>query len=356
MRSPLQSRKKKAEPANSPVIDIWTARDALQRVIRSFFQHRRYLEVDTPIAVVCPGTEVHLHYFKTSWIDHAGRSRELFLRSSPELHLKQALAAGVDRAFHLARCFRNQGELSPWHHPEFTMLEWYQKKISYKNIIDQTEQLITESFAAVKSVARRRRWTIHPAKLPARFQRLPVFEAFREFAHIELIDGDPDLAAKARAAGNTSVQPHDCFETAYFKVLLDSVEPGIARMGGAVLMDYPESQAALAVVKDGLAHRFEFYLPSPLSPMSAVVELCNGFEELLGEQENRDRIREATNLRLAAGNDPVPEDPDFYRALRQGLTPCCGNALGFDRLLALALGEADLDRVIPFRGAAAYSK
>ena len=39
-------------------------------------------------------------------------------------------------------------------------------------------------------------------------------------------------------------------------------------------MDYPPSQAALAVIKGGVARRFEFYVSSPAAAQSEVVELC----------------------------------------------------------------------------------
>jgi len=341
-------------PNSLSTLDVWTARDHLQRFIREFFHRRRYIEVDTPMGVLCPGTEVHLNYFSTKWTDHRGIDRPLFLRSSPELHLKQAIAAGVPRAFHLARCFRNKGEMSAWHHPEFTMLEWYETKITYEGMIKQTESLIHEAAKTIKALARKKKWDLSPTPLPRVFTRISVADAFHEFAKLDLVDQDPDLARKARAMGYHSVRTDDDFETAYFKILLDKIEPSLARIGGAVLMDYPPSQSALAVIKGGVARRFEFYVASPIQPQTEVVEICNGFEELLGEEENRRRIKAANLLRAAAGNAPVPEDPDYFAALGRGLAACCGNALGFDRLLALALGESNLDRVIPFRKAALW--
>ena len=242
--------------------------------------------------------------------------------------------------------------MSAWHHPEFTMLEWYEEKISYEGLINQTEELIREATKQVHSFAKRKKMTLGEVSLPKKFARLTLKQAFREFAGLDLIDDDPDLAAKAIAKGFHSVRSEDDFETAFFKILLDQIEPGLAKLGGAVLMDYPASQAALAVATKGVAHRFEFYIALPNG--REVVELCNGFEELLGEKENRNRIDEAAALRIKAGHIPVPKDPDFFAALNIGLNPCCGNALGFDRLLALALGESSLDRVIPFRNAAAW--
>ena len=108
------------------------------------------------------------------------------------------------------------------------------------------------------------------------------------------------------------------------------------------LYDYPASQCALAQVKNGRAQRFELYLEG--------VELCNAFDELLDADANRQRIRASNDERRALGYPLVPEDDDFFSALDRGLKPCCGNALGFDRLLALLLGEDSLHRVVTFRG------
>ena len=319
------------------VIEYWRARAALKQGVREFFGARDYLEIDTPIAVKCPGTEVHLEYFETAWRDYDGRKYPLFLRSSPELHMKQILATGCERIFQMAPCFRNGGELSEWHQPEFTMLEWYGLGQSYTGIIDQTEELLRETHRFMRQK--------FPALvrdiLPAKFERISVFDAFERFAGIELTDQDPKLAALAIQSGVVSCQPKDDFETAYFKILIEKIEPEIARKRGVVLMDYPPSQAALAAVDHGRAQRFEFYLGR--------VELCNGFFELIGESQNRQRVGEAMSERAKLGKQPVPEDEEFYRAMGRIKKPCAGNALGFDRWLALVCDENNLDHVIPLR-------
>lgn len=315
----------------------WRERARLSSLVREFFESRDFLELDTPIAVVCPGTEVHLSYFETSWMDHIRNSHRLFLRSSPELHMKQALAAGYHRIFQLGKCFRNAGELSEWHQPEFTMLEWYRVGQSYEGLISETEEFLRFTAEKMSQVT-----GIEPAKiLPTEFERISVFDAFERFAGVTLIDGDVDLAHRCREAGVQSILADDDFETAYFKTLIEKIEPEIAARRGVVLFDYPPSQAALAVVQGGRACRFEFYLGR--------VELCNGFFELTGGPENRNRVREAMRERVHAGHTAVPEDEDFYSAMERLKEPCAGNALGFDRWLAILCGETSLDPVIPFR-------
>ncbi|MBM3566829.1 MAG: hypothetical protein FJX42_12040, partial [Alphaproteobacteria bacterium] len=93
--------------------------------VRRFFAERGFAEVETPALQISPGMETHLRAFKTVLDEPFGQgSRELFLHTSPEFAMKKLLAGGQERIFQVARVFRN-GERSPLHHPEFTMLEWY---------------------------------------------------------------------------------------------------------------------------------------------------------------------------------------------------------------------------------------
>lgn len=315
----------------------WSERAALKKITRDFFDRRQYLEVDTPIAVVCPGTEVHLQYFQTAWIDHYAKSHTRYLRSSPELHMKRALAHGCDQIFQLAPCFRNGGESSPWHQPEFTMLEWYGMGRSYEGLIQETEEYLRFCLAEL----RQQGFLVEEDLLPLEFEHISVFDAFKRFANIDLVDLDPELSRKCRNVGIISVNADDDFETAYFKTLMEKIEPEIAMRTGVVLKDYPPSQAALANISQGRACRFEFYLGR--------VELCNGFYELTGEVENRQRVEESFAARAAVGLPAVPLDEDFFKDMGKLPGPCAGNALGFDRWLALLCGDENLDRVIPFR-------
>jgi lysyl-tRNA synthetase class 2 len=321
-------------------IKIQRARDALRRSMRTFFTERGYLEVETPVLVQCPGTEVHLNYFETNWQDYSGKKHLGFLRTSPEIHMKQLLADGAERIFQLARCFRNGGELSSWHHPEFTMLEWYRTAIGFEEFMDETTELL--KFTNQEFI----RLGLGGVQLPAVIERMSIYDAFQRFVGIELIDGDPDLAKKARSIGNISVRPDDDFETSYFKLLLDLVEPEFEKMGVVLVYDFPPSQAALSRVVDNRAKRFEIYFGR--------TELCNAFWELTDKDENLKRLRESNLLRRAAGKTVPLEDQGFELALNKGIPECCGNALGFDRWLSILLGAGNLSNAVPFRNCAPF--
>jgi lysyl-tRNA synthetase class 2 len=186
-----------------------------------------------------------------------------------------------------------------------------------------------------------------PWRSPVKLTRISVYEAFRRFANVTLIDEDPSLAQKARGVGVISPREDDDFETAFFKILIEKIEPKIAALGPVILYDYPPSQAALAAVKGERAKRCEVYFGR--------VELSNGFEELTDPEANLSRFTAVYRKRASLGLENPPIDPDFMTALHHSFIPSCGNALGFDRWLAILCQANDLDQVIPFRKAAAYS-
>ena len=323
-------------------LETQRCRSGLKAHLRSLFDQRRYLEVETPIMVVQPGTEVYIDYFQTKWQDFRGSEHELYLRSSPELHMKQLLSAGAERIFQFAPSFRNSGELARWHHPEFLMLEWYETGLSFMGMIEQTEALLRSSAAHIVDSYRPQ----NPFKFPDAIAKFTVAEAFKEFAGIALVDGDKDLAKVARERGFRSVGANDDFETAFFKLLIDAIEPGLEACGVAVLYDYPKSQAALARIEGDVAKRFEFYLGR--------IEICNGFAELSSASENESRILEANQRRREIGRNPTMVDHDFLGAMASAFPACCGNALGIDRMLAIFLGHSDIEQVTPFRHGSPY--
>ena len=110
-----------------------------------------------------------------------------------------------------------------------------------------------------------------------------------------------------------------------------------------ILYDYPASQAALARVRADqppVAERFELYYRG--------IELANGYHELLESAVLAARNREANARRLAEGKYALPEESRLLAAMRRGLPPCTGVALGFDRLVMLVAQAKSLGEVMAF--------
>jgi lysyl-tRNA synthetase class 2 len=292
------------------------ARALAGTTLRRYFDERGFIEVATPSLVPAPGTEVQIEPIP------AGTG---YLVPSPELQMKRLLAGGMPRIYQLGHAFRaaEQGSL---HEAEFTMLEWYRAHEGYSAVMVDTEQIVARTLKALHGSLRldlgERTIDCKPP-----FDRITVREAFERYANI------PDASALAAAD-----------EDRYFEILVGTVEPILAQNRKPIfLVDYPLSQAALARPcpdAPGYAERFELYL--------AGVELCNGYGELTDPDEQHARFVADNARRRQRGQRELPIDDKFLAALRAGLPPCAGNALGFDRLIMLALGQTRLDRVMAF--------
>ncbi len=294
--------------------------------VRAFFASRGFLEVQTPVMVPSPGLDLHLDAFEISGGDPSGsgsggRGAPRWLATSPEYQMKRLLADGFTNIVQIGPCFR-RGERGSRHNPEFTMLEWYRAHAGVEDVLRDTEQLVAAVTGGAVTLEGRR-VTLQPP-----LERLGVCEAFERHAGWS-------RATTLEAAA------HD--EDAYFRAMVERVEPAIeAEDRGVFLVDYPATQASLARKKPGdpaLAERFELYV--------AGVELCNGFGELIDPVEQRARLEQDQAARAARGLPVYPIDERFLEALAR-VPPSGGNALGLDRLVALACGTTSIDDVIAF--------
>src|ERR1700761_4134096 len=168
-------------------------RSTLTRAVRDFFAARGYTEVETPYAVPAPGEEVHLQAFKTTRTHPDGTQSPLWLHTSPEFAMKRLLRAGAGTIFQFARVWRN-GEASPLHAPEFTMLEWYRPGAGMSALIDEVTTLLR---AVLPSSITCRGVTTDLTQ----FERLTVAEAFARYVGVDLLAIGEDAAALAGAAG-----------------------------------------------------------------------------------------------------------------------------------------------------------
>lgn len=314
--------------------ELFQNRSYLKKLVREFFEQRDFVETPTPVLVETPGIDHYIDYFSSQWIDWRDKERTLFLRSSPEIQMKRLLGSGLDKIFQIGPCFRNNGEYSQQHLPEFEMLEWYAKGLSFEGLIAQTVELLRVCSQLCQTDELKKVLESDPVQYT-------VCEAFERFANLELVDLDEQFAQRAVAAGVESVRGEDDFQTTFSKVLLEKIEPQLKAERYVILRDFPSSQCALAKEKNGVAQRFEIYLEG--------WELCNGYEEELTPEVNLKRFAATERSRRIANKSHPPLEDGFLEALRQYReVEVSGNALGFDRLLAILLTKEDLSSLDPF--------
>ena len=123
--------------SNLDAREVFVKRAKVLRALRTFFDERDYLEVETPMMQTIAGG-ANARPFKTH---HNALDMDLFLRIAPELYLKRLVVGGLDRVYEINRNFRNEG-VSTQHNPEFTMLEFYQAYANYHDMMQLTEELV----------------------------------------------------------------------------------------------------------------------------------------------------------------------------------------------------------------------
>jgi lysyl-tRNA synthetase class 2 len=314
-------------------------------LIRTFFSSHDFVEWQTPRLVASPGLELHLHGFVTHYLDGQGGRRRCYLPTSPEFSLKKALCAGMERIYELCCCFRNGGETGPLHQCEFTMLEWYRAFTDYREIMRDAEELGAylhrELYGHAHDAPRFRGRKID---WQPPWPRTSLAEAFASHCGIDLERGVEDqeyFRVEARRLLGPEAERGDDFDSLFFRLFLDHIEPQLGLEKPEILYDYPISMAALAAGKPGqptFAERFELYV--------AGVELANAFTELNDPVEQEARFRAALKERRRRGYPRVPIDDQFIRELGFGMPPAAGIALGVERLLMALTGTEQIEDLL----------
>jgi len=355
MANPTADRRDFRPTATWPIL---RRRAELLRNLRTFFDERGFLEVETPCLSADIVIERHLQpwvalgandWAKGSPVGSVQRSADAplantsaahdlvrtadptvrWLQTSPEFAMKRLLAAGATAIYQVARVFRAE-EVGRLHNPEFTMVEWY-----------RTEDDLAAGMQLLDELAQ-----TMLGRGPA--ERLSYAEAFTRYVQVDAHQASAEeLRAAAQRHRLTIPDGLDSDDRDLWLNLLlaELVEPKLGAARPTLLYDYPASQAALAQVRPGppaVAERFELYVDG--------IELANGYHELLDADTLRARNRAVNAARAADGLPALPEESLLLAAMDHGLPPCAGVALGFDRLAMIALGANSVAEVMAFGG------
>ncbi|MGO9796543.1 MAG: lysine--tRNA ligase [Terracidiphilus sp.] len=385
--------------ANLDAREVFVKRAKVLKALRTFFDARGFLEVETPMMQPIAGGAA-ARPFKTH---HNALDMDLYLRIAPELYLKRLVVGGLDRVYEINRNFRNEG-VSTQHNPEFTMLEFYQAYANYHDLMDLTEEIFLVVAKEVNGT------TILPSgekdekgePVPLRDQngnpvdlgkwkRLTMEGAIKDPEFWPEYFGDPPTegefsdremlrsrlskaleCAKAHKSGSektaetSEIDAQLAAEQLRAKQLnvlavmtiLDEREPTpLGKMiyylfetlveaeliQPTIIYDYPTVVSPLSKQKpDDPEHveRFEIF--------AGGFELGNAFSELNDPVEQKKRFDDQLAQRAAGDEEAHQMDEDYVRALMYGLPPTGGEGIGIDRLVMLLTGSKSIRDVILF--------
>ncbi|QDU79327.1 Elongation factor P--(R)-beta-lysine ligase [Polystyrenella longa] len=308
-------------------------RAGLVRTLRLFFEETGYWEVQTPVLSREAIIDAHINPLRLTDSSIAG---DRYLQTSPEAHMKRLLSAGADRIYQFSSVFRQQ-EQGDRHNTEFTLLEWYSCNEDHHDQMKLVESLI-------RTVAEK-----CPTKSPLDpqlFERLTYAAAFERYMGTSVVRLTASELKQLAIDQQVSIPPglDEQDRDGWLNLLLaEKVEPQLGIEHPVFLIDYPESQAALARVRRDdppVAERFELYIKG--------IELCNGYHEETNAEELRTRFERQNEIRRAEGMCELPLPELFLEATEAGYPASAGVALGVERLLMWLMKKATLPEVVAF--------
>ena len=310
-------------PLTDPAVA--TNRAGLLKRAREFFDTRGILEVDTPALSKFAVTDPHIESLSAS----SATDPDLFLHTSPEYGMKRLLAAGFGDIYQICKVFRDR-ERGRNHLAEFTLVEWYRLSFDLQEIMRDTIEFV----AAL----------LDRSSLASSADFFSYDEAFQKTVNLSPRTADvAELANYMNADDQLKSAIGDNADAWLDLVLADKIIPEFAEDKLTVIFHYPARQAALARIcpDDAMvADRFELFYGS--------LELANGFVELTDADEQLSRFERDQQARRENQATVHQIDRQLINALRAGLPPCAGVAVGFDRLLMLHEDQSDISAVTNF--------
>jgi len=320
---------------NEGIKDIFLKRTAVFNSMRSFFNEKGYVEVDTPVLQSIPGGAAARPFIT----HHNALDIPLYLRIANELYLKRLIVGGFEGVYEFSRNFRNEG-MDRSHNPEFTCMEIYVSYKDYNWMMRFTEQLLEKVCMDVLGTTQIKNGdTIIDFKAP--YRRVTMTEAILENTGIDITGMDEDqLRAACRSLGITEDK------TMGKGKLIDEIfgEKCESKfVQPTFITDYPKEMSPLCK-----RHRNNPDLTERFELMVNGKELANAYSELNDPIDQRERFEEQLRLSEKGDDEAMFIDRDFLRALEYGMPPTSGMGIGIDRLVMLLTGQASIQEVLLF--------
>lgn len=319
---------------NENVREVFLLRTRIVKELRSFLDQEGFLEVETPILQPVYGGAT-AEPFKT----HLNAQKlDLYLRISPELYLKRLMIGGFEKVYEIGKCFRNEG-IDRAHNPDFTMLEFYQAYVDYKDLMKFTEKMFS---SLIKKIAGKLKIDYQGEKLDfkAPWPRVEYDQLFRKYTDIKLEEiSEEALRNKAKKLKIKELKGSK-FEIAD-EIFKKVIRPKIKQP--TFVIHYPAEAFPLAKPLDKN--------PSKSASFQLIVagmEVLKAFSELNNPLLQKERFKDQEKIFKRGFKEAQRMDKDFIEALKYGMPPTAGWGMGIERLTMLLTNSHSAREVILF--------
>lgn len=320
---------------NNDVKDIFLKRTKIFNSMRSFFNERRYTEVDTPVLQSIPGGAAARPFIT----HHNALDIPLYLRIANELYLKRLIVGGFEGVYEFSRNFRNEG-MDRTHNPEFTVMEIYVAYKDYDWMMDFTEQMLEricmDVLGTTKVVVGDKEIDFKPP-----YKRISIIDAITENTGVNISGMDEDELREV--CKNLGIEQDETMGKGKLidKIFGEKCEAGYIQP--TFITDYPVEMSPLTKKhrsNPDLTERFELMINGK--------EIANAYSELNDPVDQRQRFEEQLRLSEKGDDEAMYIDEDFLRALEYGMPPTSGMGVGMDRLTMLLTGQESIQEVLLF--------
>lgn len=320
---------------NEHVRNTFVKRTKMFNAMRTFFNERGYLEVDTPVLQSIPGGAA-ARPFTTH---HNALNMPLYLRIANELYLKRLIVGGFEGVYEFSRNFRNEG-MDRTHNPEFTVMEIYVAYTDYNWMMEFTEQML--EYVAMQVLGTTKA-TIgeNTIDFKAPYRRITMIDSIEENTGINVAGMNEEELREVCKKLNVEQD-----ETMGAGKLIDEIF-GEKCEGTYIqptfITDYPIEMSPLTKkhrTNPSLTERFELMVNGK--------ELANAYSELNDPIDQRERFEAQMKLSEKGDDEAMFIDHDFLRALEYGMPPTSGMGIGMDRLAMYLTGQESIQEVLLF--------
>ncbi|MDP3681195.1 MAG: lysine--tRNA ligase [Flavobacterium sp.] len=321
---------------NDHVKETFIKRTKLFNAMRSFFNDKGYLEVETPVLQPIPGGAAARPFIT----HHNSLDMPLYMRIANELYLKRLIVGGFEGVYEFSKNFRNEG-MDRTHNPEFTAMEIYVAYKDYNWMMKFAEDLLEYCAIAVNGTSEVT-FGEHTINFKAPYARVTMTDSIKHFTGFDISGkSETELFDAARGMGI------DVDKTMGKGKLIDEIF-GAKCEGNYIqptyITDYPKEMSPLCK-----QHRDNPELTERFELMVCGKEVANAYSELNDPIDQRERFEDQMRL-SEKGDDEATGiiDEDFLRALEYGMPPTSGMGIGMDRLIMYLTNNASIQEVLLF--------
>ena len=320
---------------NPSVKDTFVKRTKITNTIRSFFNAKGYLEVETPILQPIPGGAAARPFIT----HHNALNIPLYLRIANELYLKRLIVGGFDGVYEFAKDFRNEG-MDRTHNPEFTVMELYVAYKDYFWMMETTEQLL-EKVALEATGSTVVKVGEQQIDFKAPYPRVPILEAIKTHTGYDVSQMDETQLRETAKSLNLEVDERMGIGKLIDEIFGECCEHHYVQP--TFIIDYPKEMSPLTK-----EHRENPRLTERFELMVNGKELANAYTELNDPIDQRERFEDQLKLSEKGDDEAMFIDHDFLRALEYAMPPTSGIGIGIDRLCMLLTDNASIQEVLFF--------